>query len=337
MSAKNIAFGLILWGLASCGGNEKKNLAQNAETEAKEIAQEGKNIISQQKPTLMVVPSDALLKRLGCLKDISQEGKTTYTRDYTKAFAEDSNLKFAITGIEGKFAEVGFSLENLEQTLKQIANEKAQDEIDNIEKDLKTVLLNTARPDIILELDYEMKPNTSGRNYMVSLTYNLSAMDAFTNKTVAAAQSAGTNSQEEDVAKLLGVAVSENLPTLQKQIQTHFADLIKNGKEITLRLNAEQGANFSFSQDCGNEEVADAIRTWLKENAKNATFKAVKSTDKELRFTSVRIPTHTKEGKPYSAHDFANDLRKAVGKTCKLKFRNQTQSIGDAYLTVKAE
>jgi hypothetical protein len=223
MSAKNIAFGLILWGLASCGGNEKKNLAQNAETEAKEIAQEGKNIISQQKPTLMVVPSDALLKRLGCLKDISQEGKTTYTRDYTKAFAEDSNLKFAITGIEGKFAEVGFSLENLEQTLKQIANEKAQDEIDNIEKDLKTVLLNTARPDIILELDYEMKPNTSGRNYMVSLTYNLSAMDAFTNKTVAAAQSAGTNSQEEDVAKLLGVAVSENLPTLQKQIQTHFA------------------------------------------------------------------------------------------------------------------
>ncbi len=107
------------------------------------------NINEQQKPTIMVIPSDALLNRLECLTQIDNQGSPSYIRDYQKAFIEESDLKFAIAEIQSQFVKAGFPLEDLEQTLKSIQDNNAVDNVDGKQKDAKTLLLNTARPDII--------------------------------------------------------------------------------------------------------------------------------------------------------------------------------------------
>ena len=66
-----------------------------------------------------------------------------------------------------------------------------------------------------------------------------------------------------------------------------------------------------------------------------ANVQPIKNTNSELRYTNIRIKSKADGGKKYTAYDFANDLKKDFSKACGISASNKTQSIGDAYLTVK--
>ncbi len=321
----------------SCS-NDSKNLSEKLQKDENVIPlvnEQEANIIKQQKPVIMILPSDALLKRLSCLKEIDQEGKTVFIRDYRKVFANELNLRFLVSSIEKEFSKSGYPLDNLEQQLKQIDNDKATDEIDNIANDLKSVLLTTAKPDFIIDIDYDIQANTTSRSYKTNFIYNITVFDAYTNKSIASIQNAITQQGEQLEIGTLNIMIENELPQLQNQIKKHFQDIISNGVEITVRITVANESSFSLSDYCQNKEYGDIIREWLKKNTINSTFKPVKSTDKQLRFTNVRIYTHTQDGLQYSAYDFANDLRKMLNQQCEIKAKNLTQSIGDAHITIK--
>ncbi|MDA0316589.1 MAG: DUF6175 family protein [Bacteroidetes bacterium] len=122
------------------------------------------NAITQSMPSIMVVPSDALLKRMGCLKEEKRQGVTRYFRDYSSSFVKDSKLKFIVSDIEGEFSKSGFNLENMEQSLKMITTNNAYDDIEGVARDLRAELMNTTRPDYIIELDYDLKQDPNSRN-----------------------------------------------------------------------------------------------------------------------------------------------------------------------------
>lgn len=321
--------------IISCGSNNSDNSLKPTEEESQKLASEG-NAIDQTNPTLMVFPSDALLKRLGCIKEIENQGITSYQRDYSKSFIQDSELKFAIASVEECFSKIGYPLENLEQQLKQINNDNAMDAMEGISKDARTMLMNTARPDFIIEIDYEYKQDPMSRNPKKSLNYIITAYDAYTNKSVASITRADVGKGESSsLAVLIKSDLPANMSDLQQQIKQRFADALANGIEITLRLTTEENANFKFSDEClGSENYNDWINSWLKKNTVKSTFKPVKNTDKELRFTNVRIKPKTENGQRYSAFDFASDLKKDFSKGCGAKATNRTQGIGDAYLVI---
>jgi hypothetical protein len=111
--------------------------------------------------------------------------------------------------------------------------------------------------------------------------------------------------------------------------------LNKNGVEITLRVAANGTSGIAMDDDCGDEEIAEKIDLWLKQNTINQAFKMVKNTDIEVAYTNVRIKAREDNGMKYTAYDFAKDLKKGLKKGCGLDVSNSTQSLGDALLIIE--
>ena len=322
---------------SSCGDSSNASnsmLPTNADSRS---AKKESNAITKSMPGVMVVPSDAMLKRMDCLKETNNQGVTSYSRDYAKSFIQDSELKFVIAEIESQFSNKGFSLENMEQTLKMLNNNNAMDEMEGIARDLRAELMNTAKPDYVIELDYELKQDPKSRNINKTLTYIVKCMDVYTNKSVASITRAniGKTSENNDVPGLVKEDFSNSIGELSTGITSHFKDLLANGIEITLRLAVLNSSAVALDDDCGDEEIGERVVTWLKENTVNSTYKMAKNTETEMFFTNVRIFTQDESGNSYSAYDFAKDLKKGLKKGCGLSVSNKTQSLGDAFIQVK--
>ena len=322
---------------SSCGDSSNASnsmLPTNADSRS---AKKESNAITKSMPSVMVVPSDAMLKRMDCLKETNNQGVTSYSRDYAKSFIQDSELKFVIAEIESQFSNKGFSLENMEQTLKMLNNNNAMDEMEGIARDLRAELMNTAKPDYVIELDYELKQDPKSRNINKTLTYIVKCMDVYTNKSVASITRAniGKTSENNDVPGLVKEDFSNSIGELSTGITSHFKDLLANRIEITLRLAVLNSSAVALDDDCGDEEIGERVVTWLKENTVNSTYKMAKNTETEMFFTNVRIFTQDESGNSYSAYDFAKDLKKGLKKGCGLSVSNKTQSLGDAFIQVK--
>jgi hypothetical protein len=287
-------------------------------------------------PTIMVFPSDALLLNMGFLREIKNQGTLSYQRDYQQAFIKNPDLKFAVASLQEEFAKNGFRLEDMEQQLKQITNNNAMDEANGIARDIKTELLNTVRPDYIIELDYNSALNARSRNGNSTMTFTIRCLDVYTNKAIASVSKSGVDmSGDADMASKIKEIIGESMSDFKSQITSHFNDLNKNGVEITLRVAANGTSGIAMDDDCGDEEIAEKIDLWLKQNTINQAFKMVKNTDIEVAYTNVRIKAREDNGMKYTAYDFAKDLKKGLKKGCGLDVSNSTQSLGDALLIIE--
>lgn len=308
--------------LSSCG----EDLPQAGET----------NALSQNMPTIMVFPSDALLLNMGFLREVQNQGTTSYQRDYQQAFIKNPDVKFAVASLQEEFAKNGFRLEDMEQQLKQLTNSNAMDEANGIVRDIKTELLNTVRPDYIVELDYNATLNARSRNGNSTMTFTIRCLDVYTNKAVASVTKSGVDmSGDADMASKIKGIIGGSMKDFKSQITSHFNDLNKNGVEITLRVAANGTSGIAMDDDCGDEEIAEKIDSWLKQNTINQAFKMVKNTDVEVAYTNVRIKAREDNGMKYTAYDFAKDLKKGLKKGCGLDVSNSTQSLGDAMLIIE--
>ena len=295
--------------LSSCGGNGKQNGG-------------GVDVSQTQKPTMLVIPSDQLLQRFGKLKQQEALGKTIQVRDYSGYLMTDQDSKFIISGIQSKFIEFGYPLNDLEQTLKSINDQEMIDAVDGIQKDAKTILLTSAKPDIILELDYSLQTDRSSRDFKKTLTYTIRAIDAFSNKVVATIQQTNFSDGQKSStpASLMQAAIDKDSKTFTNQINNHFNTIIESGRDITLRVTIESGVNLKMSDEClNNDSYTDFIIDWVKVNTMQGAYNMQRNTETEMYFTNVRIKTLNENGTQYSAYDFARELSKALNKGCGVK------------------
>jgi hypothetical protein len=324
--------------LFACGGSKSgENGGLMPSDDQVEDAKQSSNALTQSMPTLMIFPSDAMLDRLGFLKPVENQGTTSYQRDYQQAFIKNPDLKFAIAAIQEEFAKIGFPMEDMEQQLKQISNNNAMDEMTDVAKDARAELLNTVRPDYIIELDYELKADPQSRNLNKALTYSVKALDVYTNKAVSsvAKSNVGADKPENDVPSLIKGDLPASIGDIKTQITGHFANLLANGVEVTLRVAVSNSSDVKIDDDCGDQELNERINNWLKENTVKQAFKMSKNTSTEMYFTNVRIAAKTQDGKKYTAYDFAGELNKALKKGCNLKSKNKTQSLGDGMVVIE--
>lgn len=311
--------------LSSCGGNGKQNGG-------------GVDVSQTQKPTMLVIPSDQLLQRFGKLKQQEALGKTIQVRDYSGYLMTDQDSKFIISSIQSKFIEFGYPLNDLEQTLKSINDQEMLDAVDGIQKDAKTILLTSAKPDIILELDYSLQTDRSSRDFKKTLTYTIRAIDAFSNKVVATIQQTNFSDGQKSStpASLMQAAIDKDSKTFTNQINNHFNTIIESGRDITLRVTIESGVNLKMSNEClNNDSYTDFIIDWVKVNTMQGAYNMQRNTETEMYFTNVRIKTLNENGTQYSAYDFARELSKALNKGCGVKSKNTTQGLGDATISIK--
>ena len=325
MKTKISIIALLASVLISCGGNggNQSNTV---------------NVTQQQKPAMLVIPSDQLLQQFGKLKQQEALGKTLQVRDYNGYLLTDQDSKFIISTIQSAFIQMGYPLNDLEQTLKSINEQEMLDAIDGIQKDAKTILLTTAKPDIILELDYNIATDRSSRDFKKSLTYTLRAIDAFSNKVVATIQQTNFegNSKTTTPAALMEAALAKDTKGFTQQINNHFNTIIETGREITLRVTIDNGVNLTMSDEClDGDTYSDFIIDWVKVNTLLGAYNMNRNTETEMYFTNVKIKTLNDNGTQYSAYDFARELSKALNKGCGIKSRNTTQGLGMATISIK--
>ena len=292
------------------------------------------NAIAQAKPEIMVIPSDQLLKRYGTLNVVSIDSVDYNERDYSKYLLSNNNNKAAVSVIQDEFIKLGYPLTDLEQTLKSIGNRQATDAADNLATDAKTLLLQKASPDIIIELDYQLSMDNSDLNFGKKLDYTITAYDAFTNKSISSKAVTGVSGK--DFKDMLTASLHKNIKGVANDLKNHFVEIMNQGREINVRFTVAKDANINLSSECASgDSYSDWIMDYMDLNTKMGTYKLQSNTDYELFFTNVRIPVLREDGTQFSAYHWARKCINELKEDCGVKAANNVQGLGDVHITIK--
>ncbi len=316
----------ITFTLASCGGG--KSYSGNALTSAavdnsEEYIEENVSAVDQALPEIMVLPSDNLLSKFHAL----QQTPDGVERDYQAYLLNNKNNKQLVSAIQNEFNKMGYPLNDLEQTLKQLATRSATDEADELAKDPKTMLLATASPDIIIELDYSQSINK--KSLAKATDYTLSFIDPYTNKVVAT-KSASDNG-EDGFAK----SIQDLMPEITKDLTSYFSGILTKGREISVRITVANDANINLQDESiEGETYADWIDDYMDTHTVKGAFKLKTNTKNELAYSNVRISTLNDDGTQFSAYQWGRELAKDIRKKLGVKVSNRSQGLADVHLVI---
>lgn len=291
------------------------------------------------KPRLMVIPSDSYCQRGGYLVD--------GIPDYRRMFREDANVRLVISELSTIMAKRGFPLENLEQTLKNLDQKQlensvtenknyarfAESELDKIKR--------MAGPDIILDLDFIIKKNGPQRY----IHFNLQGLDAYTNKSVAAASGEGEPSTATAVGLLLEEAVLNYMDNFNAALMTHFNDVGDKGREVVMEVHVweDSPVNLASEFDFMGEQVTlgDVVDYWMSENCVEGRFSRVSGSENQITYKQVRIPLYkTVLGKQraINTQGFVNGLKQFLAKEpFQVESKIIERGLGEAYLVIGAK
>ncbi|MDE6553392.1 MAG: hypothetical protein K2K98_10650 [Muribaculaceae bacterium] len=314
--------------VTSCGKGRSStgSLTDGLEDNSDEYLNSGVNAIEQAKPEIMVLPSDEVLQKFGAARQ-TPDG---VARDYQKYLLADKNNKVIVSSIQEQFVANNYPLNDLEQTLKQIATQSATDEADNLAKDAKTLLMETATPDIVVEVDYHT--NFDRKTYNSTLNYVISFIDPYTNKVFAT--KSAENVDGESLTNAFKTSLSANMDGINSDLRKYYSEILTKGREISLRITVENGSNVNLQDESiEGDTYADWIEDYLAIHAVKGSFKLKINTRNELSFTA-RIPTLNADGTQYSGFQWGRELAKAMRKQLGVKIRNQTQGLGNILLVI---
>ena len=332
----------------SCGGSHKQsNLAEGASGDMDAYTNSAVNGVEQARPSIMVIPSDRTLQNFQCLQQEKHGGVGYVIRDYQSYVLADQRCKLIYSFIQDKFNDQNYPLNDFEQTLKQLNTMAATDIADGLQQDAKTQLLLTARPDIILELDYaSSEDGTKGggltshdygkskKEGPVKLSYTLSAIDAYNNKVVATIS--GSDLEGSSTTEAIQGDMEKKMKGMMNDIQKYFSDILTRGRDVTLRINVDKDSNVKLTDESiEGDTYSDWIVDYIKAHTVKGAYKMNVNTDYELSFTNVRIPILNEDGTQYGVYDFARDLQKNLRQNLGLKCTNRSEGLGEIVLTVK--
>lgn len=339
---KIISAALLAIAFANCGGNQNKGLADGASGDLEAYENSDVNAVVQALPQIMVIPGDQTLQTFKCLKTETVNGRSFVIRDFQNYLLKDYRARRIISTIQDAFIDVDFPLSDFEQTLKQLNTQEALDMADGIDKDAKTLLLFTAHPDIILELNYfsskDKGMSMTSHNYSNKgerdISYTLTALDAYTNKSVATINA--VNIKNESTTKGLQEDLKKQLPKFQKDIQKYFSDILTRGREITVRVAIAKGCNVNLNDESiEGDTYTDWIIDYMKAHTIKGAYKMQNNTNKELSFTNCRIKLLNEDGTQYGVYDWTRDLAKNLRKNLGLKVTNKAQGLGEVLLVIE--
>lgn len=291
------------------------------------------------KPTIMVVPSDNWCKTHGYMQTYSNQGKDVEVCDYKVALQSDSDLLLAISKINELMADRGFPLKNLESCLKSLESQSAEDAMltsksgEEVAESPIDKLKKVAKADIIIQLTWTV--NHKGPKK--SVTFNLQGLDAYTDKQVAASSGTGGESLNSELAILLEEAVLSHIDNFNAQLQNHFDDMVKYGREIVVRIKVWDGFEDGLEAEYGGKELSEIIEDWMAENAVEGRFNTTDVTENMMLFEQVRIPLfEDKNGKPRAvqANGWVRKLREYLKNNYQIESKLMMRGLGQAQLVI---
>jgi hypothetical protein len=265
-------------------------------------------------PTIIVFPSDTWMNDHGYMKTVNNDGETEYMPNYNDAFVQTRDMSTAIQAVQKVFEDRKFEHEDLQSLLKDMKRERAEElanaaDGDAAEKNAMDELMQQARPDIRVDVDYGVQSVGPRKN----ISYTLKAVDAYTSEQIAAVE--GSIQMTMDPIDLaMRKAVAGNCDDFCQQIIDYFIDLRDNGRKINVIFRAAKGANINFIKDeigDDGDTYDEFLYAWVKKHAEKSACKKGRKSANLVEFKAVRIPFFNESNEPIEAEDWAKGIRKA--------------------------
>lgn len=287
------------------------------------------------KPTLMVVPSDLYCNQHGYTQTFNNQGTTEVIPDYKRALQNDPQLLTGITVIGQMMADRGFPLKLMEQELKSLNQESAEDALltsksgADVSESPVDRLKKTSKSDIILQVTWLV--NKTGPKY--SLTFNMQGIDAYTNKQIAACQGTGDPTFSAELPVLIEESIANHLETFTTQLQNHFDDMFENGREITLRIKKWDDSEYDLESEFDGTELSDIIEDWVSANTVKGRFNTTDATENFMYFEQVRIPLFDENQRAMDARRWTRGLINKL-KTLDVPAKLMMKGLGQATIVI---
>lgn len=284
-------------------------------------------------PSLMVFPSDAWCHRNGFETIVTKaNGKEVRIQEYDKAFVENQDLGPAVVTIGGLMKDRGFELKDLQQELKSQDLETALDNAgdEDLEISAYDQIMATAGPDIALHINYY----TEAFGPRVTLFYDLTAYDAYTNKQVATTGLISYGPvMNAPLQTLLQAALVSSIDAFNAQLMAHFQDMVEKGREISVRINTISGWEDGLETEIDGEELTEIIENWMADNCVAGRNHQKSATETSMYYDSARIPLRNEEGRAVQAKQWLRGLRKHL-KDLGVPSKVKTRGLGQAQLII---
>jgi hypothetical protein len=263
------------------------------------------------KPTLMVVPSDNWCKQNGYMIKFNNQGSEEELPDYKKAIQGSSDLLLATSKISELMANRGFPCKLLEQELKKLSQEGAENAMltskagGAVAESPIDMLNKSAKADIIIQVTWTVN-KVGPKN---SITFVLQGIDPYTGKQIAAASGTGAPSFSAEIAILLEEAVLAHIDNYNSQLQAHFDDMFANGREIIVRIKKFDSWESDLETEFDGKELSAQLEDWMSKNAVKGRYNTSDATANMMLFEQVRIPIYDANGKALDARGFCKGIQ----------------------------
>ena len=290
------------------------------------------------KPTLIILPSDNWCEQRYFMTEYNNQGIKQKVPNYKQAFQEDTEIGQVISKVGALMIERGFTIKDVEQELKAIEARTGEDNVtlsatsgSTLSESPLDKLKRKSKTDILIQIWWRVNRAEQGK----SVSFVLEAFDSYTSKRIASASGNSKPSNTEIVPVLLENAIRVNIKPFNAQLQSHFEDMSKNGREIILTIRKWNKWENNFETEIDGEELTNYINKWMKRNTVNKMFNISDATENQIRFEQVRIPLFDSDNEPIDAREFAKGLQKYLkSEPFKFQVKLMTRGLGEAILVL---
>lgn len=290
------------------------------------------------KPTLMILPSDNWCEQRYFMTEFDNQGTKQKVPNYKQAFQEDTEIGQVISKIGSLMIDRGFPLKDVEQELKAIETRNAEDNMtsstasgSSLSESPLDKLKNKAKADIVIQIWWKVSKTDQGK----VVSFVLEAFDAYTSKRIAASTGNGAPNNADIVPVLLQNAILANIDPFAVQLQSHFDDMFKNGREIKLSIRKWSNWNLDLESEINGDEIKNHIYDWLQKNTVQGRFNESNATENRIDYEQVRIPLFDDRNRAIDARQFGVGLQKYL-KAAPFNFevKLMTRGLGEAVLVL---
>ena len=290
------------------------------------------------KPTLMILPSDNWCEQRYFMTEFDNQGSKQKVPNYKQVFQEDTEIGQVISKIGSLMIDRGFPLKDAEQELKAIEARSAEDNMtvsstngSALSESPLDKLKNKARADIIIQIWWKINKTDQGK----SISFVLEAFDSYTSKRIAASTGNGAPNNSDIVPVLLQNAIISNITPFTDQLQAHFDDMMKNGREIRLTIKKWNNWDKDLETEVNGDEIRNHIYDWLQKNTVQGRFTESNTTENRVDYEQVRIPLYDDRNRALDARQFSVGLQKYLkAAPFNIEAKLMTRGLGEAIIVL---
>jgi len=293
-------------------------------------------------PKLMVLPADIYCNRYGYTYEFDNQGRIETVSDYENLLKNDENVRQVISKINEMILDRGYTeLALLESTLRGIkqrsAEENAMRSKDNdapIKESPVDIIKNTAKADIIIDIDFDIK-KSGAKKY---IHFNLQGFDAYSNQPVGSVSGDGPPGYSATVGALIEEAVLSHLSNFLDQLQNHFTEMFDIGRKCVFQVKVWGDADVDLESEFtyGGEtlELGEFIDDWFADNTVKGRYNLEDSSENFVRL-SARIPLYDSKNRAQDAKKYLRELRSYLGQPpFNLTMKVYNRGLGEAWLII---